>query len=330
MTRPLLTLCACTLCMAPIACVRHELSNAEPVAETRTAEQAAAALGNPLLANKGDINAVTVNVSSSEDLEKIDNGSDEELIWTDPDNPDAEIPGLSDAFQKKFQGNGWQDNFATAARLARRNELPLIIWFHDSLLSPKSKELAKDYLDTAEFDNWCRDRVVRLRLDSGASLSDSSESQSLYSHHKINALKKFYGLKQKPAVAIISANGKIVARIDGYDGLLPYFINDLKAGVEEAQKEYRDYRQGLRRRGYRDWRSANGSKSVFAKVMRVDDAKQLVYLKEEGGRVTRTRFSSLSREDLDYIDDLRVKSMEKRRSKAMQKRLEDEEDDDTL
>lgn len=298
--------CLCVLCLA--ACTHHEDAESTPIAEERTAEDAAAQLGNPLLANKGDINAVNISVSSSEELEKIDNGSDEELIWTNPDDPDAEIPGLSEAFQNKIRGNGWQKSFANAAQLARRQEMPLVVWFHDSVLSPRSKELGDDYLNTKEFDSWSRDRVVRLLLDSGASLNDSTASSAPYSYHKINALKKSYGLKEKPAVAVVSANGKITARIDGYDGDVRFFVKELHEGVQKAEQEYRKHISSLRERGYRDWRSRNGAKSVFAKVMRVDDEKKIIFLKENGGRVTRTRFSSLSQEDLDYLDTLRSKS----------------------
>ena len=306
MFRRFLTPCLWALCVA--ACVHHEEVDPTPAAGERTAEEAAAQLGNPLLANKGDINAVNINVSSSEELEKIDNGSDEELIWTTPDDPDAEIPGLAEAFENKIHGNGWQSSFARAAQLARRQEMPLVVWFHDSVLSPKSKELGEDYLNTKEFDSWSRDRVVRLRLDSGASLNDSTADSAPYSYHKINSLKKSYGLKEKPAVAVISANGKIMARIDGYDGDVGYFVKELHEGVQKAEQEYRKHISSLRERGYRDWRSRNGAKSVFAKVMRVDDEKKIIFLKENGGRVTRTRFSSLSQEDLDYLDTLRSKS----------------------
>ena len=315
MIRRLSILCLCAL--AP-CCVHHEEKEGTPVASERSVEEAAAQLGNPLLANKGDINAVNLNVSTSEELEKIDNGSSEELIWTDPDNPNADIPGLTDAFENKHQGSGWQSSFTHAAKLARQQELPLLVWFHDSVLSPKSKELGDDYLNTKEFDDWSRGKIIRLRLDSGASLNDSTADSAPYSFHKINALKKSYGLREKPAVAVVSPNGKITARIDGYDGYLPDFAKELWEGVQRAEKEYKSYKENLRARGYRDWRSQRGDKSIFAKLMRVDDEKGLVYLKESGGRVSRTKLKNLSQEDVAFLDELRRKSKKAKSMRAQE------------
>ena len=311
--------CIIALCigvLGPLGCVRHEVAEPSQVSKPRTLEEAAADLGNPLLASRGDINAVNVNVATSAELESVDNGSDEELIWTDPDNPDAEIPGLTDAFENRLQGNTWQLNFTNAVRMARRQEMPLVIWFHDSVLSSRSKELGEDYLNTKEFDAFCHNRVVRLRLDAGASISDTGADNAPYSYQKINALKKSYGLKEKPAVAVVSPNGRIVARLDGYDGHMPAFRAELTEGVARAEQEYRSYKEKLRARGYRDWHARRGSKSIFAKVMRVDDAKGVVYLKESGGRTSRTRLSNLSEEDVEYLDELRRKYEKQRRNRT--------------
>lgn len=296
----LLTAAASLILLAACSMKREVLEDA-PASEPRSAEQAAAELGNPLLANKGDINAITYNVTTSEQLEQVDNGSDEELIWTNPDNPDAEIPELTEAFENRRNGNGWQSDMGWAIRLARRQELPLLVWFHDSVISPKSNTLAKDYLNTKEFNDWCKDRLIRLRLDSGSSLNDSTADNAKYSYRQINALQLRYGLKKKPSFAIITPSGKIVSRIDGYDGYLSGFIRELQSGVHEAEREYEKHKAELRERGFRDWTSARSSKKVFAKFMRYDAEKKIVYLKEDGGRISRTKLSAFSPQDVDYI-----------------------------
>ena len=306
MSRRFLSLCLLCLCLS--ACIRENVEKDVPVAQPQTAEQAMAELGNPLLANKGDLDAVNYSVNTSEELEKIDNGSDEELIWTNPDNPDADIPGLNQAFENKRLGYGWLIDMNEAVRLARRQELPLIVWFHDSVISPASKALGAAYLDTKEFDDWCRDRVVRLRLDSGASLDDTTAHKAKYSYQRINALQKRYGLKKKPALAVITPSGKIVARLDGFDGFLSGFVLELREGVERAEKVYKAYKQEQRVHGYRDWRSRQGNKSVFAKVMRIDEDKDVVYLKETGGRVSRTKIESFCAEDETYLRSLYQKN----------------------
>lgn len=290
------------LCLALAACMseREEIGTS-PVAESLSAEQAAANLGNPLLANRGDLNAVNVSVNSSEELEKIDNGSNDELIWTNPDDPDAEISELTQAFENKKLGYGWLNDLGQAIQLARKQEKPLLVWFHDSLISPKSNALGVNYLETKEFDSWCRDRVVRVRLDSGASLDEATMDRAKYSSYSVNALQKRYGLTKKPSFAIITPAGKISARLDGFDGMLSGFALDLKNGVAKAEKDYAQYKKGLIERGYREWRSRRGDKRIFGKLMRYDQEKKLVYLKEAGGRVTRTKLSSFCQEDEDYL-----------------------------
>lgn len=295
-----LSLCL-SLCLT--ACIR-QVTDAEgtPIADAgASVEQAMATMGNPLLANRGDINAINLSVNSSEELEKIDNGSNEELIWTNPDDPNAEIPGLTQAFENKRSGYGWQNDLNKAIAMARRQELPLIVWFHDSVISPMSKALGEAYLDTPEFSAWCRDRVIRVRLDSGASLDEATAHNAKYSYGRINALQRRYGLKKKPAVAIITPSGKIVARLDGFDGYLSPYINELKDGVARAEKVYAEYKQGFVQRGFREWHARRGGAKVFAKVMRVDEEARVVYLKETGGRVTRTKIEEFCPEDEAYL-----------------------------
>lgn len=312
----LLSLALCILCAA--GCVRERQKTEEATPKPRTAEEAAAELGNPLLANKGDINAINYNVSTTEQLESIDNGAGEELIWTNPDDPDAEIPELTEAFQNKWKGNGWQTDMKWAIKLARRQELPLLIWFHDSVVSPKSNALGREYLNTPEFNDWSNGRIVRLRLDSGTSLDDATADKAKYSYRQINALQQRYGLKKKPSFVIITPDGKIVERIDGFDGFLSGFILDLQNAVKLAEKEYRTRRADLQEYGYREWQSARGDKKVFAKFVRYDEEKQIVYLKESGGRVSRTKLSSFSREDADYLLELAEQKKKKKKKHEQQ------------
>lgn len=300
------------------ACVHKE--DEVPTASEQNAAEVMASLGNPLLANRGDLNAVNVTVRTSDELEKIDNGAGEELIWTNPDDPDADIPELEQAFVNKRHGYGWQSDLNVAIRMARRQELPLVVWFHDSVISPASKELGSLYLDTKEFDEWCRNRVVRVRLDSGASLDETGGKSAKYSFHYINNLQRRYGLKKKPAVAIITPSGKIVARLDGYDGFLATFVQEMKEGVARAEQTYREYKQKFVERGFRDWHSLHGGHTVFAKIMRIDEKADVVYLKEPGGRVTRTKIRTFCEEDEQYLRSLF-------KTKPEQKPVEGDEDE---
>lgn len=282
---------------------REEVDEVPTAPEAETAAEAAAYVGNPLLPNGGDPNAVNYNVTTSEELEKIDNGTEEELIWTNPDNPDEELPDLVAAFENKRRGNGWLQDMGRAVKLARREGYPLIVWFHDSVASPKSKLLGAELLDTQAFNNWCQDRVVRVKLDAGASLNETAASSAKYNMRSINSLQRRYGMSRKPALAVISPQGKIMTRIDGFDGFVAGVELELRHGVEEAEKQYSQHKEALRGKGYRDWHSRKGGRSIFARLQRYDEANNIVYLREPGGKITRTRLESFSRADIDYLDE---------------------------
>lgn len=259
--------------------------------------------GNPILPGPVDPQASYAHVSTQEELEKIDNGAEGELMWTDPDNPDAEIPGLAEAFENKRKGNGWLQDFNRGKKLARQEGRPLVIWFHDSIASPKSKELGASLLETPAFNEWCNNRVIRVKLDSGESIDDSRQSAARYSMRAINRLQRRYGLKSKPALAVISPQGKIKARIEGKDSYFSEVELSLKSAIVEVERDYQEYRNQLRPLGFRDWHSRRGNLTLFAKLQRYDEAKNLVYLKEPGGHITRTPLDHFSKEDIAYLDE---------------------------
>lgn len=262
------------------------------------------AAGNPLLPNKGDPSAVNYNVSTSEELEKIDNGAEGEVYFTDPDNPDKEIEGITTAFESRRNGNGWMNDYSRAVRLAHRENRPLIIWFHDSVISPKSSQLGEQLLDTPKFNEWCKDRVVRMQFDSGASIKDEAKtSGAKYSRETIGNIAAKYGFRKRPAIAIISPRGKFIVGIDGYNGYTQEVDDIIRKGVAECEQDTEAYRAKLEKKGYRTWHSAKGNMSLFAKLQRFDEDKQLVYLKEYGGRITKTKLTRFGQEDVDFIKD---------------------------
>ncbi len=264
--------------------------------------EAAANIGNPLLLNRGDSDAVNYHVSTSEELEKIDNGAEGEVYFTNPDNPDEEIAGITAAFENRRQGNGWLDDYARAVRMARRESRPLLVWFHDSLTSPKSRLVGNSLLETAEFGDWCKDRVVRVKLDAGASLDDRTAGKARYSMRRVNDMARRFGLQHKPGLVVISPTGKVTGKVDGYDGFMASVEIELKAGVAEAEKDIARKRHELEQRGYRTWHAARGSRTVFARIQRFDEKKGVLYLREPGGRVSRTPLSRFSKADVNYVD----------------------------
>ena len=271
---------------------------------------------NPLLTGGAvDPNAQSYNVSTSEELEKIDNGAEGEVYFTDPDNPDAEIEGITAAFEAKRNGNGWLDNYAKATRLAHRECRPLIIWFHDSVVAPKSSLLGEALLETPEFNEWCRDRVVRLKLDSGASLDDRTRSTAKYSRETITRMARRYGLTRRPALAVVSPRGKFVIGVDGYNDFTQQVEATLKEGVILAEKEMDEHREKLTAKGYRTWSSATGNITTFALLQRFDEEHQMVYLKEYGGKISRTKLHRFCKEDRDFILNKQEEDRAKKKKK---------------
>ncbi len=257
---------------------------------------------NPLLPGGGGLGADTMKVTTEAELKQVDNGADGELIWTNPDDPDADIPGLTAAFENRRKGNGWLNNLGRGIKLSRKEGRPLLIWFHNSVTSPKSKQLGTHLLETEQFNLWCKDRVVRVKLDAGASMDEATTKNSQYSMSSINNLARRYGLRHYPALVVINPRGKITARIDGYNGFLAEVEEELEQGVKNAETSYSTYKEDLRSKGYRDWTSRKGEK-LFARLQRYDEKNSAVYLREPGGRVSRTRLERFSKADIDYLDE---------------------------
>lgn len=296
----LLLLCCLLL---NVACSTREVVEEQPTnpLSQEPGQELAGFSANPLLPGGGGLGAETMHVTSEEELKKVDNGAEGELIWTDPDNPDADIPGLTAAFENRRQGNGWLGNLGRALKLSRREGRPLLIWFHNSVTSPKSKKLGAHLLETAKFDYWCKDRIVRVKLDAGAGMDETATGNTRYSTGSIGNLARRYGLKHVPGLIVVDPCGKITARIDGYDGFVTEVEAELKVGIETAEQNYRNYHDRLTERGYRDWHSRKGE-TLFAKLQRYDEKNQVVYLRTPGGKVSRTRLVRFSKEDIDYLD----------------------------
>lgn len=261
-------------------------------------------MNNPLLPGALNPNAINMKVTSEEELKKVESSTEEdEIIWTDPDNPEASIAELNAVFENKRQGNGWLSNYGQALSLSRRQGLPLLIWFHDSITSPKSKTLGKELLETDLFNDYCQDRVIRVKIDSGAAIDDSGAKSSRYTLSAINRLARKYGIDRRPGVVVVSPHGgKVTARINGMSDFIYDVHTEIEHGVEKAEEDYAHYKTKLRAQGYRDWTERRGKSTLFAKLMRFDEKNNFVYLKEPGGRVTKTRLESFSKNDIQYLD----------------------------
>ncbi len=246
----------------------------------------------------------SLSVSTPEELANIDNEAQGPVFFTDPDNPDADIEGISVAFEGARQRMSWMSKYASAARYARKEKLPLLIWFHDSVISPKSKAMARDLLETPEFLAWMKGKVVGVRLDSSEGFDDMGNKQGSGSTQNIGSLKRRYGIKHLPSFVIISVTGEVVSTIDASDGYLSIASKAIREGVAQAQKIYEFHLDSLREKGYRKWTNSSGSKTLFAKLWRFNRAQDTVYLISDTGRRYKLGLFDFCADDIEYLEAL--------------------------
>ncbi|MBR5214375.1 MAG: hypothetical protein IKV92_08960 [Akkermansia sp.] len=301
-----LILCGLILLQACSVFMQRTVTEESTNATKDLPQDMAGFMGNTLLPGANNPDAINMKVTSEADLKKVEGSTDEdEIIWTDPDNLNESMAELNAVFEKKRQGNGWLNNYGQALKLSRRQGLPLIIWFHDSITSPKSKELGRTLLETQKFDTYCEGRVIRMKIDSGAAIDDSPGKSTRYSLSSINRLANKYGIDRRPGIVVISPyGGKVTARINGMSDYLYDVHAEIEAGVEKAEADYRAHQKELKTKGYREWTERRGKATIFAKLMRFDEKNNYVYLKEPGGKVTKTRLESFSKEDISYLDSI--------------------------
>ncbi len=251
-----------------------------------------------------DPNAEQFNVKSSEELAKIDNQAQGEVFFTDPDNPHADVAGITAAFENRKSGSTWLSDYHRALRRARRDGMPVVIWFHDSAISPKSKLVKAQLLDREDYKQWLHEHAVCVMLDSGAGFkADAGESTAQRSSSYVNGLQRRYGLTRKPSFAVISAHGEVTATINGYDGYIQAIAKGIRDGVAAANKSFDAYKVRMKRQGYREWRPARGEGKLLAKVVRYDEEGQMLYLKDFTGRASKIHLSRLSAKDMQYVDE---------------------------
>lgn len=286
------------------ACSQHTETPGRTNAKPGAAD-AAGFMNNPLLPGANNPNAINMRVSSEADLRKVEGSAEEdEIIWTDPDNPDAEIDELNAAFENRRQGTGWLADYGQALKLCRRQGKPLIIWFHDSVASPKSKALGRELLETPAFDAECKERTIRVKLDSGAAIDETGKHNARYSLTAINRLASKYGINRRPGVVVICPHsGKVTARVNGMGNYTFDVNSELLNGVQEAEASYEQYKRKLTSQGFRTWTERTGKNTLFAKLMRFDEKNNFVYLKDPGGKISKTRLERFSKADISYLDE---------------------------
>ncbi len=230
----------------------------------------------------------------------------EDIVFTDPDNPEAGIPELESLMAAPKKGP-WEESETIARQEAAREGKPILIWFTDSARSPMCKALSAELFGTREFGKWAEKHLVRLRVDSNISVDDPDISlddkinrQAVLKDY-VKRLKKRYKILGAPSVLMLNPSGEVIARYRGYKrGDADYFWGLIKQGEASSAAAYKSWRQGLEGKGYREWEGHRGKK-VFAKL--VNYSKGTLVLIEPGGERYKTTEDKLSSRDKKWIEE---------------------------
>jgi hypothetical protein len=235
---------------------------------------------------------------SAEAARALENYDPDQLVWTDPDNPDAPLPELDGllAAPKKHKGP-WLESETEALRESKRTGKPLLIWFTDSLRSTSCKSLSAGLLTRSDFETWASENTVRLVVDqnvTGGNI-DTRDARQIY----VRNLKKKYNARGYPSLHVLTPGGEVIGRYKSYrKGQEEFIWGQLKQAVSLANESQQSWRKSLEKKGYRDWSNDKG-RTIFAKLAAYKDGELI--LVEPDGQRARTHEKNLSAGDRVWI-----------------------------
>lgn len=231
----------------------------------------------------------------------------DELIFTDPDDPDASealLKGLLSGKKKE-----WLSSHSVAKNLALNEAKPLLIFFADSpgggsAGSPLSAKLEKELLARLDFAEWAGEHFIRLKLEynvAGRRSADSKkQSLALEKEKYLASLKKRYKVRGYPTMLVVSTDGSVIQNIRGYrSGGYNYTWGLLKTALVQNEKRQKDFEEKLAKKGYRHWSGKNDNR-IFARLASYRDGK--ITLIAPNGTRYETSEESLSAEDVLWIE----------------------------
>ncbi len=231
---------------------------------------------------------------------------EDDIVFTDPDNPEAELPELSSILTSAKRGP-WEESETIAKQRSVREGKPLLIWFTDSATSPMCKALSQELFSTNDFGNWATDKLVRLRIDAYVKVTDpdldvgSAEDRRIGLKNYGAELRKRYKILGYPSLILVSPSGEVVGRYRGYKrGDAAYLWGQIKHGEAVSAESTKGWRAGLEKKGYREWQDRRERK-IFAKLTSYSKGT-LTFIEPDGTR-SRTQEASLSDKDRQWISE---------------------------
>ncbi len=237
---------------------------------------------------------------------------EEEIVFTNPDNPDSSLPELATLLEKApGRRNSWEESETIAKRRAAREGKPVLVWFTDSKTSPMCKALSQELFSTPDFEKWAAEKLVRLRVDAnvresplikgaGVTIEDAMSREVDLSRY-VARLKKQYKVLGYPSVLMLNPAGEVIGRYRGYKrGDADYFWGLIKQGEAVSANSHMAWKAGLEKKGYREWKDRKG-RQVFARLLAYSNGT--LSLIEPDGTRSRTHEDKLSDEDQQWILD---------------------------
>lgn len=231
---------------------------------------------------------------------------EEDIVFTDPDNPEASLPELSTllATAPKRRGS-WEQSETIAKRRAAREGKPLLIWFTDSARSPMCKALSQELFSNPEFEAWAAEKLVRLRVDANVVVDDADislgekENRLVEIRAYVTRMKRQYKVLGHPVLLMLNPSGEVLGTYRGYKrGEADYKWGLIKQAEAASAHSYQAWRKSLEKKGYREWRDRQDRK-VFAKL--TNYSKGTLTLIEPDGTRSRTHENKLSDEDRAWL-----------------------------
>ena len=263
--------------------------------------------GTPLIRAKSSDTGVAVTPGGNVAAKPLPSGitPEEDILYTDPDHPEAGIPELATLLAAPKRGP-WEESSTIARQRSAREGKPLLIWFTDSQMSPMCKALSQELFSTNEFGDWATEKLVRLRVDAANvknddpnSSLDDSEAYRLEVKSYYAELKKRYKVMGYPSLIMLNPSGEVVGRYRGYKrGDSQFLWGQLKHSEAVSSEAYKSWRAGLEKKGYREWQDRKERK-VFAKLTSYSQGT-LIFIEPDGTRA-RTQEVNLSDKDRGWI-----------------------------
>jgi hypothetical protein len=240
-------------------------------------------------------------------LPPVELTAEDDIVFTDPDNPDASLPELSTLLAAAPRRRGpWEQSESIAKRLAVREGKPLLIWFTDSSgRSPMCKAISEELFKKPEFEEWASEKIIRLRVDANVVLEDEDltlgekETKLIERERYVNRLKKQYKVLGQPVVVMLNPAGEKIGQYRGYKrGDADFTWGLIKQAEVASTHATKSWRASLEQKGYREWSDVQ-DRNVFAKLVRYSEGT-LTLIEPDGTR-SRTHENRLSEKDRAWI-----------------------------